>query len=323
MPKTFHIGDTSVEPGTKKCGRLQVAIRPDGSQIYLPLMIVNGAGNGPVLNAGAGCHGTEYEGPEAIRRWWSTLDPKAFRGVFLGVPVINILAFEAGIHKSWVDQANLNRICPGKPDGSITEKLAYIYINEVVRKADLSMDLHGGGSTHLLGHQVIWRDFGGTEVVQKSLDLAKATGFEYIWKGSGGWGGTITQAALKIGVPAVTVEAGGGGRYTASVVNDYERLLGNVMKIYNMIDGDPAPPAKMIMFQGTFIPCRVGGFYTQTVGLYERVKEGQKLGTIVDLFGEVVEIIKAPFDGIINAERTLPLVHPGDLTVALGEIVEP
>jgi predicted deacylase len=79
----------------------------------------------------------------------------------------------------------------------------------------------------------------------------------------------------------------------------------------------------MIMFQGTFIPCRVGGFYIQTVGLYERVKEGQKLGVIVNLFGEVVETIKAPFDGIINAERTLPLVHPGDLTVSLGEIVEP
>lgn len=322
MPKTFYVGDISVKPGEKKCGRLHVAVRPDGTQIYLPLMIVNGAGDGPVLNVGAVCHGTEYEGSVAIRRWWRAIDPKTFSGIFLSVPVINVIAYEGGDRSSWIDQLNLNRVCPGKPDGSITERLAHVYLNEVVYKADLALDLHGGGATHLLGHQVIWRDsFGEPEVIEKSLELTKACGWQYVWKGSGDWGGTITMAALKEGVPAVTVEAGGGGRSISSVENDYEKMLGNVMKAYKMIDGQPEFASNLTMFQGTFISCNAGGFWTQTAKIYDQLKEGQEIGNIVDLYGEVVEVVRAPFDGIVSAERTFPAIHAGELTAAFAKIV--
>ena len=296
MPETFHVGDISVQPGEKKCGRLNVAARPDGTQIFLPLMVVNGAGDGPVLNVGAR-YVTEpsMRAPWPSRDEWRAIDPKSFSGVFLGVPVINVIAFESGTVYSWIDQVNLNRICPGKPDGSITERLAHAYLNEVVHKADLALDLHGGGAKHFLGPQVIWRDsFGDSEVIEKSLELTKACGWQYVWKGSGGWGGTITQSALKKGIPAVTVEAGGGARSVPSVEDDYETLLGNVMKAYKMIDGQPEFAPNLTMFQGSFISCNVGGFWTQTAKIYDQLKKGQEIGNIVDFYGELVEVIRRP-----------------------------
>jgi len=322
MPETFYVGDISVKPGEKKCGRLNVATRPDGSQIFIPLMVVNGHGNGPVLNVGALCHGTEYEGAVAIKRWWRAIDPKSFSGIFLGVPVINVIAFESGTSSSWIDKVNLNRVCPGKVDGSITERMAHVYLNEVVYKADLALDLHGGGAKHFIGPQVIWRDsFGDPEVIEKSLELTKACGWQYVWKGSGNWGGTITMSALKTGIPAVTVEAGGGAQSTPSVEDDYEKMLGNVMKTYKMIDGEPEFISKLIMFQGSFIPCNTGGFWTQKAKMYDQLKRGQEIGNISDFYGEVVEIIRAPFDGIVSAERTFPPIHAGELTAAFAAIV--
>ncbi|MGD9125055.1 MAG: succinylglutamate desuccinylase/aspartoacylase family protein [Desulfarculaceae bacterium] len=323
MPETFHVGDIAVQLGEKKCGRLNIATRPDGTQIFLPLMVVNGAGDGPVLNVGAVCHGTEYEGSVAIKRWWRAIDPKSFSGVFLAVPVINVIAFESGTVTSWVDQVNLNRICPGKPDGSITERIAHVYLNEVVYKADLALDLHGGGSKHFLGPQVIWRDsLGDPDVIEKSLELTKACGWQHVWKGSGGWGGTITQSALKKGIPAVTVESGGGARSVPSVEDDYEKLLGNVMKAYKMIDGQPEFAPKLTIFQGSFIACNIGGFWTQTAKIYDQLKKGQEIGNIVDFYGEVVEVVKAPFDGIVSAERTFPAIYAGELTAAFAEIIQ-
>ncbi|MBW1713576.1 MAG: succinylglutamate desuccinylase/aspartoacylase family protein [Deltaproteobacteria bacterium] len=323
MPVSVQFGDAEVAPGEKGWGRVEVGRRPDGSQIFIPVMIVNGAQDGPSLNVSSGCHGDEYEGSQAIRRWWHKLDPGQMKGVFVGVPVINVMAYEAGSRTSWVDHLNLNRVYPGRPDGFITERLAYVYLNEVVYKCDLVMDLHGGGNIQTMGNQVVWRtDPGEPETIEKSLELAKATGFKYIWKGSGGWGGTVTVEALKKGIPAITVEAGGDGRCLEPVIQDMENLIGNVLKHYGFIEGTPQPAQEVVMFKGTFIHCQSGGLYTQKIGLHERVKKGQELATVAYLFGQVVETIEAPFDGIVSSKRTFPTVQPGEWALQVGRIVE-
>jgi len=323
MAGVFRVGGLEVEQGTKKCGRVEVAPRPDGSAIYIPVMVVNGVGEGPVLNISSGCHGDEYEGGEAIRRVWRSLDPKILKGVFLGVPVINVLAFESGTRASWIDHLNINRVFPGNPGGFITERVANVYLNEVVLKANMVVDLHGGGDIQAMANQVIFRDSPGeVDVIERELELAKATGFDLIWKGSGGWGGTVTVEALKRGIPAVTAEAKGEGRCMESVVKEFEKLISNVLKSYKLIEGTPELPARYTIFQGQFIHCSKGGFYTQLVELKEKVKEGQALAVVTDLFGEVIETLKAPYDGIVCSKRTFPSVQPGDWGLMIGKVLE-
>lgn len=336
MEGTFQVGEIFVEPGTKKCGRISVAFRPDGSLIYLPVMVVNSGKKGPVLNISSACHGDEYEGGEAIRRTWRSLNPNTLRGVFLGVPVVNVLAFESGTRTTWIDQMNLNRAFPGNPDGSITERMAYVYSKEVVSKADLVMDFHGGGNVQKMADLVIYTASSEeTEIIQKERALAKATGLDLFWKGGGGslgnvpsvgdhfvsWGETVRVEALKKGIPAITSEIGGEGRCLETVVKTFENIISNVMKSYNMVDGKPTLPSKRIIFDGKFIRCRRGGFWTQRVDLRERVKEGQTLGIVTDFFGEEVETVRAPYDGIIASRRTFPAVQPGDWALLFGKIV--
>jgi predicted deacylase len=321
MKREIKIGALVVQPGEKKYGPLKIATRHDGSDIYVPLMIVNGASDGPVLNISSGCHGDEYEGGEAIRRAYHALNPKQLAGALLGVPIMNPLAFEAGYRLSPTDHLNLNRTFPGKERGFYTERLAYVYLNEIVKRSDCVADLHGGGNIMTLAPMVIYRDLGGEALAKQAYDLARSTGFEWFWKSGGGWTGPVVIEAQKAGIPAVTVEVEGEGRNRERVIRKFEQMIDTMLKFYQMVEGAPALPEKVNHFEGTFMHTTTGGLYHQTADVLAHVKQGQVVATVSNYFGEVQEEIQAPYDGVVMSQRTFGGVEPGGWTLMVGKIV--
>lgn len=319
MKEALKVGDLEVKSGEKKYGRLKVACRADGSEIYIPLMIVNGSEDGPIFLVNSGCHGDEYEGGEAIRRAYKTLDPGKVKGSIIGVPVMNTTAFEASNRCSSFDNLNLNRVFPGKERGFFTERLAYVYHNEISKKADYIIDFHGGGNIQTLAHLAIWRNEGGENTVKRAYDLVRSTGTNLIWKGSGGWAGPMCVEAQKLEIPTVTVEMAGEGRAREEIIGKFEKMVYNVLRTYKLIDGEPELPEKVTIFEGSFISCINGGFYEQKVEVLEKVRKNDLLGTIRNPFGEIVEEIRASFDGIIASKRTFPSIEPGGWTLMIGE----
>src|SRR2546426_8531323 len=67
-------------------------------------------------------------------------------GTLRVVPVSNPLAMEADARCAPLDVLDLNRVFPGNPNGSHTERLAAILTEHAVNGADVFIDLHGGGS---------------------------------------------------------------------------------------------------------------------------------------------------------------------------------
>ncbi len=321
MKSALEIGDLVIPPGEKRYGPLNVSRRADGSDIFVPLMVVNGRENGPVLNISGGCHGDEYEGMEAVRRAYANCDPDALKGAVIGVPVLNYAAFEAGQRVSAYDLANLNRNFPGIENGFYTQRLAHVYFNQVIRKADYIIDLHGGGNIMALAPMAIYRDIGGAEVAKRAENLVRASGIKLIWKGSGGWTGPISLEAQNIGIPAITVEIAGEGRYRESVVKQFETVLNNVLVAFEMIEGNLELPAEVIRFEGTFINSIHGGFYRQLVELENMVTKGDLVAIISDVFGETLEEVRAPFDGIVCSKRTTGFIEPGGWTLMVGKLV--
>jgi predicted deacylase len=317
----LEIGDLVIPPGEKGYGPLNVSRRADGSDIFVPLMVVNGREDGPVLNISGGCHGDEYEGMEAVRRAYSNCDPDALKGAIIGVPVLNYSAFEAGQRASAYDLANLNRNFPGIENGFYTQRLAHVYFNQVIRKADYIIDLHGGGNIMALAPMAIYRDIGGAEVAKRAEDLVQASGIKLIWKGSGGWTGPISLEAQNIGIPAITVEIAGEGRYRESVVKQFETVLNNVLVAFEMIEGNLELPDEVIRFEGTFINSVHGGFYRQLVELEDRVAKGDLVAIVSDVFGKTLEEVRAPFDGIVCSKRTTGFIEPGGWTLMVGKLV--
>ena len=92
-------------------------------------------------------HGDEYEGPLALQDLALNLDPEDVQGRVIIVPAFNYPAFRAGTRTSPIDACNLNRTFPGRPDGSVTEKIADYFERTLVPMADIVLDIHAGGKT--------------------------------------------------------------------------------------------------------------------------------------------------------------------------------
>jgi predicted deacylase len=318
----LKFGNVSVKPGDKKKFLLPVTKTPSGQDLGFPMMVVHGLHDGPVLLVEGAIHGDEYESGEAIRAIWRDLDPAKLHGVFVGVPVVNVPAFEAGRRGSIIDGINMNRILPGRKDGFLTEQLAYHYMREVVAKCDMGVDLHGGGTVLAISPVVIYREREDKAMEQKLRDLAYATGIDLIWKGGGAWGGCMNIEGPNAGIPVITAEVGGEGRCLEEFVQAQRKLIENLMMTYKMIPGTPETPRKRINVTGSFQSCSTGGLYRTKKQLRDRVKKGEVVGTICDLFGDILEEIKAPADGLIVSQRTFGTIHCGDWTIFVGAFAD-
>jgi hypothetical protein len=117
------------------------------------------------------------------------------------------------------------------------------------------------------------------------------------------------------------VEVEEEGRCRADVIRRFDRMIDPMLKWYRMIEGAPELPETVHHFEGTFLHTTVGGLYCQTADLLERVAAGQVVATVSEYFGEVLEEIRAPYDGVVMSKRTFGGVEPGGWTLMVGKLV--
>src|SRR5438067_896696 len=105
--------------------------------------IIVGCKPGPSLLITGGVHGDEYEPMAAVRELIQSLNPQRFCGKITLVPVVNEPAF-ARPSRTADDGLDLARTCPGRPNGTITQRVAHA-LSGLIRQADYYIDLHTGG----------------------------------------------------------------------------------------------------------------------------------------------------------------------------------
>ena len=330
----FKIGSVRAELGERVCGRLPVenGTLPDGSKIEIPIIIVNGAKEGPVFTVFAAVHGSEVTGTPAIINISKQLDPKKMAGTFIGLPAANPLAFLTHT-RGWVmdePQAlrNLNRVFPGKPNGSITERIAYTIFNDVILRSTATLDFHTGGyMVPVVGYR-----FGFGELSKKSFELADVAATKLIWKTpmhpgtthtEGAKRGIITMDTETTGIPNVPIKQ--------EHVKLWEKTLTNIMKKLKMLEGQTEVPAH-IYFEtvrdetvgggfSTIEPVKKGGFLVPYVDLADRVSKDQKLASIINLYGEELEAISCPCDDGVVLSMGGNVVQPGGRPISVGHII--
>src|SRR5258708_2580898 len=106
---------------------------------------IEGIVGGPHLVITGGVHGDEFEPMAAVRRLARILIPADLRGRVTLAPVVNEPAYRR-CHRNAEDGLDLARTCPGRLDGSITERIAHD-LSLLIRSADYYVDLHSGGTT--------------------------------------------------------------------------------------------------------------------------------------------------------------------------------
>ena len=89
-----------------------------------------------------------------------------------------------------------------------------------------------------------------------------------------------------------------------------------------MIEGDLEETESQILVQTTEIRCQNGGLQTPHVKPGDMVTIGDPLVTIQNpFFGDEIECVRAPFDGIACLMWAYPIVQPGDWVTHLGKVI--
>jgi hypothetical protein len=285
-----------------------------------PAFVAEGAADGPHLALLGGIHGCEYSSIAAVTRFMNGLDPGTLAGRITAVPVVNLSTFRG--RSAFVtpeDGKNLNRCFPGDPGGTYSDVLAHAIFTELIAPADVLVDLHGGDLFEALEPFAIYAESG---VEERSRGLAEVFGLPYVVReprSEDGLGGMTCIAAAEAGIPAIIAEAGGCGLLDEASVQLLLRGVGNVLRSLGMLPGEPEPTGGQRHVAGSeWLRCEHEGWWDAAAGAGDEVAAGGLLGRVRDLWGDVLEEVRAPDEGVVLFVTSSPAVAAGGLLMGFG-----
>jgi hypothetical protein len=318
MRAPLAIRDVRASRNEKVEGWLSIGETASGP-LRVPLVIINGAEDGPRLCLTAGVHATEYAPIDAVMRIVHSVNPANLRGAIIAVPVTNMRMFESRTgFTSPLDGLNLNKIAPGRRDGSISEILADVMLREVIGAAEYHIDFHAGDVGEALYPFAGYSLTGKPELDEQGEALARA--FTPLMISLSGpestippFPGSLNYSATRGGVVSILAEAGGNGTLEDEDVRVHVDGARRVMRHLGMIDGEPVLNGRRVAARDrTVIRATRAGLLRLTARIGDEIMPGQQLGDIRDVFGTVVERVCASGAGIVGLIWTHKVVNTGD-----------
>ena len=296
--------------------RLAIGVTDD---VVLPLLVARGEREGPVLAVSAGVHGDEYEGVRAIFEAFELLDPSQMSGTLLAVPVVNYRAHRACSRTNPADDLNLARVFPGDPQGTITQRIAHTFGNELIAKADFYLDLHSGGIRYEMPSMA------GYETADpRGRAAAEAFGAPAIWGHPVIEPGRTISFARERGIPFLYTEARGAGRIHPEDLRMMRQGILNLLCHLGILAGKMVRGSKPRRLFGAGntddgLAAGADGFLMTDVKPLDRIRRGEPLGRLVDGHGRSIEEYFAQHDATIGLVRRMPAVSKGDTLFLLAE----
>lgn len=313
------LGSASAAPGETDTGRLVVGEMRDGTDIGLPVAVINGARDGKTLYVQAVSDGDELNGLGVLRRLVPRLDPAALSGTILVVAIANFHAFQVAEHRNPIDDTKLNRAYPGESGGSSSERIAHETF-EIASEADLVVDLHQGSTSKMID-EVRVRCGRHHRLHDECLELAQVFDLGYILDQKGPEG-QLARVAPDEGVPTIDPELGGSVGWDHESIEKGVRGMMNVLEYYDFLDGSPQPGTQLRAggFERHGSP--LGGLVTVEPDLGDMIEAGDTLFEVTDVFGSVRARVTADTEGILWRKRRLPQVATGEYVCSVATEVD-
>ena len=320
------VGSAAGRRGERVSGFIQVPAGDDAIATMIPVTVVTGANEGPVLALVAGTHGSEPSPIIALQRVRATLNPAELTGTVIIVQIANLPSFQhRTIYRGPWDQKNLNRVFPGKADGTSSERIAHAITVQVIDQCDCLVDMHSGDGNEALRPYSYWNKLGIDEDVdQRARAMALAFGLDHIVIDQGrprdrNASLYCSNTAHVRGKPAVTTEAGAVGVPTEDMIEVNVRGAFRVMRHLEMIPG----PREMVEHPYWIDPSEVlfsphTGTWHASARPDQEVEQGAVLGTLTDYFGETLAVVKAPMTGVVLYVVVSPAMGKGEPLAMVG-----
>lgn len=308
---TFQLEDTPPQ----SIRHYWITLITDGMNvpIRIPVMVARGTQDFPVLGLTAAVHGNELNGIPVIQRLFSAIDPQQLKGTIIAVPVVNVPSYIRG-KRRFNDGVDLNHIMPGKPNGNISQMYAYRFFEKIVRHMDYLLDLHTASQGRINTYYV--RADMKHPIARKLAMLQNAQIIVHNPPSDG----TLRGAADALDIPAITLEVGNPSTFQKRMIKSGLIGVDNVLSYLEMIEDEREEPKvpTVICQRSYWIYTEIGGLLTLHVDLMEMVKEGDRIASIRDIFGNLIQEYHAPEAGIIIGKSVSPVNQTGGRIVHLG-----
>ena len=304
--------------GTRRLVEFPAFVTMDGAEVRIPAHIFEGDAAGPTVYVGAATHGNELQGVEICRRLAQELDPKSLQGKLIVVPVQNPMAFKHRVRLNPIDGKDLDRLYPGMPDGTATERLAHTLYSKLASTADVVIDLHSGGIGSMNIPHIYVPSKKPTRTEHTSLELAKAFGADVLIHTEPSVDYHFDLEHLSPyccnshGAAGLYPEMGEGGRVSEHYVEFGLRGVKNVLRKLGMLTGAVEEQGRQKVATRTSVTqTKTSGILLRRYELGQEVRKGEVMAEVVGVFGGREEIL-APTDGTIHWTVTFGNIGAGE-----------
>ena len=303
-------------------GEKQTLLLPVTSPYPVEMTVICGCRPGKTLVVTAGVHGCEYVGIETLNQLKKELNPAALSGRVILLPLVNPEGFYHGSTQTIpADGQNLNRMFPGKSDGTFSSQLARVLEETLYPEADFLMDLHGGDVNEALTPLVFF-----PASVPESLSAAASAAAESLsvpYRVASTSQNGLYSWAAQCGIPALLVERGDRGLWSEKEVAACRENVYELMRHLGILNAASVSPClqQAEIRRAVYEEAPADGFWYPAVSAAgQKLKQGTLLGTLKDSYGNEIACYTAPFDGVV-LYYTLSLgVKSGDPLIAYGKL---
>lgn len=296
-------------------------------QILIPICVASN-GTGPTVLVIGGNHGDEYEGPIAIQSFISELNLDHISGTVIFIPFLNYPAVLNGTRTSPIDKGNMNRVFPGNPRGSISERIAHFITEHFICKADAVLDFHSGGKTLEMVCFAASHTLHNQDHEKRNEVAALAFGAPYTIKlREIDNQGMLDTTVEEMGKTFVTTELGGGGNTTTHSLSIAKTGLVNFLSFTGVLKKERQEPSttKLVMpSEDCFLVSEGAGIVEFLCSLDSMVEKGQVIANVWSLeqTGQMVKSYKAGRDGMLIGRHFPGLIEKGDCLAVLATKVD-
>lgn len=299
---------------------IEIGGETDGTTHKLSYFEKGSPKNGTVLIT-AGVHGAEETSILAVMKLISWLNSMDVQKRVLIVPVCNLSGFHQ--HSNRIvpeDGQNLNRVFPPKPTNHAADLIARTLVESFVLQSDWHMDLHGGDIRESVMPFVYYAGVGDEEMVNKSREMALATGFTTIVK-SNAQTGFYNHSGI-LGKPSILMERGGAGVRDEEQVTLYFKEILNVLcylgVVGKTVEDSPRQVNTLEIQTARYPLAAKSGFWVPSLSPGQVFEKGETLGVIYDVQMNELQRIIAEGRGIVLYQVMSLGIYEGSETVAYG-----
>ena len=291
--------------------------------MILPITEIVGAEEGEMITLSAGIHSREYIGVQALIELAQEIDPQQVRGKVILLHSCNYQGFlQRSADVVPRDGKNLNREFPGDPHGTAAQQLAVFLEQEFIQASDYLVDLHSGGFCETLTPHLYFQGTADPKVCAISHRMGELTTLPYLVESSAENG--FYSWAGQRGVPAILLERGGCGLVVPAQIEEYKQDVLRILRGLGFLDDkvEEKSVTHQIITNAFYEDAPVSGCWYPSKAAGDRIRQGEVLGEIRDIFGNTLCQARAKVSGVILYQTASLGIEQGTPMIAYGELPE-